>query len=75
MAISLFLPYTPMVVLGQTYLGKNAGFASGITLGLSTTVGGLFAPLVGSVADVHGISYALQIFWMAGILGSMAAFF
>ena len=73
-AISLFLPYTPMVVLGQTYLGKNAGFASGVTLGLSTSVGGLFAPLVGSVADAYGISTALQVFWMAGILGSIAAF-
>ena len=32
-AFSLFAPYSPIVVLGQTYLGKNVGFASGVTLG------------------------------------------
>lgn len=73
-AISVFLPYSPIVVLGQTYLAKNAGFASGVTLGLSTTLGGLFAPLVGWAADVWGLIPALQIFWMAGVMGVIAAF-
>ena len=31
-AFSLFAAYSPIVVLGQTYLGKNVGFASGVTL-------------------------------------------
>ena len=33
-AFSLFAPYSSAVVLGQTYLSKNIGFASGVTLGL-----------------------------------------
>lgn len=73
-AISIFLPYSPIVVLGQTYLAKNAGFASGITLGLSTTLGGIFAPLVGWAADIWGLVPALQIFWITGLLGAVAAF-
>ena len=72
-ALSIFLPYSPMVVLGQAYLGKNAGFASGVTLGLSTTIGGILAPLVGWAADQWGLVAALQILWIAGLMGSVAA--
>ena len=46
-ALALFTGYSPVVVLGQTYLGKNVGFASGVTLGLSTTMGGLVSPIIG----------------------------
>ena len=73
-AVSIFLPYSPIVILGQAYLGKNAGFASGVTLGLSITIGGILAPVVGWVADHWGLVVALQILWGAGIMGSVAAF-
>lgn len=71
-AVAVFLPYSPIVVLGQTYLAKNAGFASGVTLGLSTTLGGLVAPIVGWAADTWGLVFALQILWIAGIGGLIA---
>lgn len=73
-AMSVFSAYSPMVILGQTYLAKNAGFASGITLGLSTTLGGIFAPVVGWAADTWGLSFALQILWIVGLLGAIFAF-
>lgn len=73
-AVPIFLPYSPMVLLGQRYLAKNAGFASGVTLGLSTTLGGLVAPAVGWVADTCGLITALQILWLAGIMGCVGAF-
>lgn len=72
-AAAIFMPYSPIVVLGQTYLAKNAGFASGVTLGLTTTLGGLFAPVVGWAADLWGLQNALQILWVAGIAGLAAA--
>ena len=74
-AVSIFMPYSPIVVLGQTYLAKNAGFASGVTLGLTTTLGGIFAPLVGAAADRWGLVPALQIFWIAGLIGLIASLF
>ena len=73
-AFSLFAPYSPIVVLGQTYLGKNVGFASGITLGLGSTIGGLVAPMVGWGADHWGVSAALQILWVAALLGAIFSF-
>lgn len=72
-AAAIFMPYSPIVVLGQTYLAKNAGFASGVTLGLTTTLGGLFAPVVGWAADLWGLQNALQILWVAGLAGLAAA--
>lgn len=33
------LSYSPMVVLGQKYLPKHTGVASGITLGLAVSIG------------------------------------
>ncbi|MGP1367285.1 MAG: MFS transporter [Schwartzia sp. (in: firmicutes)] len=73
-AFAIFVPFSPIVVLGQTYLAKNAGFASGVTLGLSTTLGGILTPLVGWAADLWGLVPALQILWIAGAIGAAASF-
>lgn len=73
-AFSLFAPYSPIVILGQTFLGKNVGFASGVTLGLSTTMGGLFSPVVGWCADQWGIPSALQILWICAVIGAVFAY-
>lgn len=73
-AFSLFAPYSPMVVLGQLYLSKNIGFASGVTLGLTTTMGGLISPLVGWGADKWGLVPALQILWIAALFGAVFSF-
>jgi FSR family fosmidomycin resistance protein-like MFS transporter len=74
-ALALFAPYSAIVILGQTYLSRNVGFASGITLGLSSTIGGILSPLVGWGADRWGIQPALQILWIVAIIGCLFAFF
>jgi FSR family fosmidomycin resistance protein-like MFS transporter len=55
----LSLTYSPMVVLGQQYLPNHIGLSSGVTLGLAVAVGGIASPLLGWVADLHGIRLAL----------------
>ncbi len=55
----LFSSFSPMVVLGQQYLPNRVAFASGVTLGLAITVGGLAAPMLGRIADMHGVRAAL----------------
>ena len=54
-AFALFAPGGVMVVLGQTYLPRHIGTASGVTVGLAVTVGGLGAPVLGRIADVYGL--------------------
>lgn len=44
-----------LVVLGQEYLPQHIGVASGVTLGLANTIGGLAAPLFGDVGDRFGL--------------------
>jgi FSR family fosmidomycin resistance protein-like MFS transporter len=55
MALFLFMPTSVLVVLGQEYLPRRVGMASGVTLGLAVSVGGTCAPLLGRLADRHGL--------------------
>lgn len=57
--LALFAPYSPMVVLGQKYLPNRIGLASGVTLGLAVSAGGITVPLLGWLADNHGVVAAL----------------
>lgn len=75
MAFGVFSQYGPVTVLGQKYLAKNAGFASGITLGLGITLGGLIAPYIGHLADIYGVQAALEILIPIGLVGLIMCFF
>ena len=69
MAFGVFSQYGPITVLGQKYLAKNAGFASGITLGLGITLGGLAAPYIGHLADIYDVQTALMTLIPVGLMG------
>ena len=58
-SLALYLPYSVLVVMGQEYLPNRVGTASGVTLGLAVTAGGLAAPLLGLVADRWGLAAPL----------------
>lgn len=57
---SISFPYSPMVVLGQKYLPNRIGLASGVTLGLAVSIGGIFAPILGIIADNFGLLMTIQ---------------
>jgi MFS transporter, FSR family, fosmidomycin resistance protein len=64
-----------LVVLGQEYLPKRIGVASGVTLGLAVTIGGLAAPLFGYIGDRYGLIAvfgAIFAFGLAAMLSSLA---
>jgi FSR family fosmidomycin resistance protein-like MFS transporter len=53
------------IVMGQEYLPGRLGVAAGVTIGLSIGLGGVGAPLLGILADAHGLR---AVFWvMAGL--------
>ncbi len=60
-ALALYLPFSVLVVMGQEYLPNRVGTASGVTLGLAVTAGGLAAPVLGAVADRWGIGAPLLV--------------
>ncbi|WP_199753115.1 MFS transporter [Actinoplanes sp. ATCC 53533] len=56
----LYIPFSLQVTLGQDYLPSRVGTASGITLGLTVSVGGLASPLIGALADATSLRTALM---------------
>ncbi|HVR53130.1 MAG TPA: MFS transporter [Pseudorhodoferax sp.] len=59
LGVAMFLPFAPQVTLAQDYLPRNPAMASGITLGLALSVGGMVAPLLGLLSDAHGLRATL----------------
>jgi MFS transporter, FSR family, fosmidomycin resistance protein len=56
---ALYVPFSLQVTLGQDYLPSRIGTASGITLGLTVSIGGLVSPVIGSLADATSLRTAL----------------
>jgi len=49
--LGIFMPFGVFVMLGQDYLPNRIGTASGLTVGLAVSIGGLFSPAFGWLAD------------------------
>jgi len=58
LGLSFFMSSSVIVTLGQEYLPERVGLASGVTLGLAVTVGGLAAPGLGWIVDRYGFASA-----------------
>lgn len=52
--VTVRIPFSVLVKLGQDYLPSRPGTAAGITLGLAVSAGGLAAPGFGAIAAAHG---------------------
>jgi FSR family fosmidomycin resistance protein-like MFS transporter len=63
--LALSMPTSPLVVLGQGCLPNRVGLASGVTLGLAFSFGGIMMPALGWVADHHGLHAAI---WVVALL-------
>ncbi|WP_077797428.1 MFS transporter [Streptomyces sp. JHA26] len=55
----LYVPFSLHITLGQDFLPRRVGTASGVTLGLTVSVGGLAAPALGALADAASLRTAL----------------
>ena len=55
----LYVPFSLQVTLAQDYLPSRVGTASGITLGLTVSIGGLASPILGVLADATTLQAAL----------------
>jgi FSR family fosmidomycin resistance protein-like MFS transporter len=55
----LYVPFSLSITLGQDYLPRRVGTASGVTLGLTVSVGGIASPFIGLLADHTSLQVAL----------------
>src|SRR5713101_87277 len=62
--------FSVSIVLGQAYLPRNSGTASGLIVGFAIGAGGLGVAALGWVADRHGLPAAL---WISALM-PLAAF-
>lgn len=74
MSFAMQGPYAAFVVLGQSYLAKSVGFASGVTLGLSFSVGGIVVPSLGWYADTYGIASVMTLIVIIAAAAAAATF-
>ncbi|MEE6259113.1 MFS transporter [Plantactinospora sonchi] len=56
---ALYAPFSLHITLGQDYLPRHVGAASGVTLGLAVSIGGLVSPAIGALADATSLRAAL----------------
>ncbi len=49
------------IVMGQEYLPGRLGVAAGVTIGLSIGLGGVGAPVLGLIADAHGLRAVFEV--------------
>ncbi|WP_037320255.1 MFS transporter [Amycolatopsis orientalis] len=58
-AVGLYIPFSLQITLSQDYLPRRVGTASGVTLGLTVSIGGLASPVIGTIADHTSLRTAL----------------
>jgi MFS transporter, FSR family, fosmidomycin resistance protein len=66
--LAVSIPFSVMIKLGQDYLPSRPGTATGITLGLAVSIGGLFAPVLGAIAEARGIAAVFTVLCFAPAL-------
>lgn len=72
---AMFSPFSSVVVLGQSYLARSIGFASGVTLGLTFSVGGIFVPFIGGFADKYGLTATMELLTAVALLAAICSIF
>jgi FSR family fosmidomycin resistance protein-like MFS transporter len=70
---ALYAPLSPMTVMGQKFLPNHIGLSAGVTIGLSVSIGGIAAPLLGRVADLYGLSPVMYILAALTVLPALLA--
>jgi FSR family fosmidomycin resistance protein-like MFS transporter len=73
--IALYIPFSIMVSLGQFFLPNRVGTASGVTLGLAASAGGLTAPLLGWLASGSSLTVVLVAVSCVPIVAALAPAF
>jgi FSR family fosmidomycin resistance protein-like MFS transporter len=73
-SLSLSAAHSPMVALSQSYLPNRLGLASGISLGVVVSVGGMASPLIGAAGDRYGLTVSIAIICGIALLAAALSF-
>jgi FSR family fosmidomycin resistance protein-like MFS transporter len=70
----IFLPFAPHITLSHSYLPRRVGAATGISIGVTSAIGGLLSAGLGRLADVHGLRLVFVILAVALVAGTVIGF-
>jgi FSR family fosmidomycin resistance protein-like MFS transporter len=70
----IFLPFAPHITLSHSYLPRRVGAATGISIGVTSAIGGLLSAGLGHLADVHGLRLVFVILAVALVAGTVIGF-
>lgn len=66
--IFYYAAMSPIVVIGQKMLPLHIGMATGMTIGLGISFGGLMAPVLGALGDDYGLYVSMQVIVALSVL-------
>lgn len=70
-AVALYVPFSLHITLGQDYLPTRVGTASGVTLGLAVSAGGVLAPALAAAAKATSLQVVLACLAILPALGCL----
>jgi FSR family fosmidomycin resistance protein-like MFS transporter len=73
-AIALYVPFSLHITLGQDYLPNRIGTASGVTLGLAVSAGGVLAPLLAAIAKATTLQTLLAVLAVLPVLAHLLTY-
>lgn len=74
LGVSLFIPFAAQITLSHSYLPNRIGVASGVTLGLTLSLGGVVSPLLGKIADHNSVQLVFIIMAVLVAVGFALSF-
>ncbi len=74
-AMFLNFAFSPSVALGQKFIPNHIGLASGITMGLASSFGGVVSPMLGKVADNTSVPVVMWILVGIAVASCVFSFF
>jgi FSR family fosmidomycin resistance protein-like MFS transporter len=75
LAVGMNGAHSVLLVTGQNFMPRRLGTASGILFGLTVSMGGFAAPLIGKVGDSFGLVAAILAIGLVGLAMAVVSFF
>ena len=74
MGLAGFLCFSTVITTGQYFIPNHIGFASGITMGMGVSVGGITAPILGRISDLYGLTTTFYVLIALSCLMAVSGF-
>ena len=75
LGFSLQFCFSTVISVGQSFLPNHIGFASGVTMGMGTSVGAVTAPLLGRIGDIYSLDAVFYVLIALACITALTGFF